>query len=298
MAGDLWRFYLLYNRPEGRDVNFSWEELDKAINGILISNVANLINRVLSFVQTRYDRVVPDTLLDPEVTDRLDRARASYEKEMGTGSLGRALRVVCSLAVFGNEYFQRKAPWATEDAQGVASAFHLIKVMAILLSPFLPEFSGSILQSMGVSEPCWEEIEAMDAGQRITGERVLLERIDVEEMRKKVEAPVRKMVTFSEVEKLDLRVGTIRAAEPIPNADRLYRLTIDIGGETLTSVAGIRTAYSPDQLTNQRADECRWDPNGLQPGPVDESACRCSRQPRTDHHPWCKIGVYDPRCEG
>ncbi|MCK4355918.1 methionine--tRNA ligase, partial [Candidatus Bipolaricaulota bacterium] len=60
------------------------------------------------------------------------------------------------------------------------------------------------------------------------------------------------MVTFSEVDKLDLRVGTIRAAEPIPNADRLYRLTIDIGGETLTSVAGIRTAYSPDQLTNQR----------------------------------------------
>ena len=105
---------------------------------------------------------------------------------------------------------------------------------------------------MGVSEPCWEEIEAMDAGRRITGERVLLERIDVEKMRKKVEAPVREMVTLSEVEKLDLRVGTIRAAEPIPNADRLYRLTIDIGGETLTSVAGIRTAYSPDQLTNQR----------------------------------------------
>ena len=92
----------------------------------------------------------------------------------------------------------------------------------------------------------------MDAGRRITGERILLERIDVEKMRKKVEAPVRKMVTFSEVEKLDLRVGTIRAAEPIPDADRLYRLTIDIGGETLTSVAGIRTAYSPDQLTNQR----------------------------------------------
>lgn len=252
MAGDLWRFYLLYNRPEGRDVNFSWEELDKAINGILISNVANLINRVLSFVQTRYDRVVPDTPLDPEIADHLDRTLTSYEKEMGTGSLGRALRVVCSLAVFGNGYFQRKAPWATEDAQGVASAFHLVKVMAILLSPFLPGFSGPILRSMGVSEPCWEEIEAMDAGRRITGERVLLERIDVEKMRKKVEAPVRKMVTFSEVEKLDLRVGTIRAAEPIPNADRLYRLTIDIGEETLTSVAGIRTAYSPDQLTNQR----------------------------------------------
>jgi methionyl-tRNA synthetase len=253
MAGDLWRFYLLYNRPEGRDVNFSWEELDKAINGILISNVANLMNRVLSFVQTRYDKVVPDTPLDPEVTDNVDRARASYEKEMGEGSLNRALRVVCSLAVFGNEYFQRKAPWATKDAQAVASAFHLVKVMAILLSPFLPEFSGSILRSMGIAKPCWEKIEAVDAGRRITDERVLLERIDVEEMRKKVEIPVRETVTFSEVEKLDLRVGTIRAAEPIPGADRLYRLTIDIGGETLTSVAGIRTAYSPDQLANQSA---------------------------------------------
>ena len=252
MDAELWRFYLLYNRPEGRDVNFSWEELGKAVNGVLISNVANLINRVLSFIQTRYGGVVPSVESDPEMEEQLESALKNYENAMEAGSLSQALRSICSLAVFGNEYFQRKQPWETKDAAAVANAFRMVKAMAILLIPFLPNFSASVLSVMGIADPRWEAIEAADAGRRLTDERVLLERIDVDAISARVEKPNKERITVEEFSRLDLRVGTIRSAAEVAGADRLYRLTIDMGDEVLTTVAGIKKVYSVDELIGRQ----------------------------------------------
>ncbi len=254
MDAEYWRFYLLYNRPEGRDVNFSYEELGKAVNGVLISNVANLINRVLSFVQTRYDRVVPDVPLDPEVEARLDQAARAYAHAFEAGSLSHAVRTATALAVFGNEYFQRTAPWETGDARAVGSTFHLVKGMALMLHPFVPKFATRVLAAMGIAAPTWEEIFAPDAGREVTTTRVLLERIDIDTIRgrvKELETSADK-VPLAEFEKLDLRVGEIRAAVPIPGTDRLYKLTIDIGGELRTSVGGLRTNYPANALIGKK----------------------------------------------
>lgn len=248
MDAELWRFYLLYNRPEGRDVNFSWEELDKAVNGVLISNIANLINRVLSFIQTRYAGVAPTDEIDSEVNKRLETTISDYERAMAAGFLSQALRAVCLLAVAGNEYFQRKEPWETKDKGAVAGALRLVKGIVILLSPFLPKFSSLVLAVMGIEEASWKELEKPDAGRRLTNERVLIERIDVEKIEKQVEGIKRKMVTVEEFSKLDLRVGTIRSTSAIPGANRLYRLTIDLGNEVLTTVAGIKRTYLPEEL--------------------------------------------------
>jgi len=252
MDADLWRFYLLYNRPEGRDVNFSWEELAKAINGVFISNVSNLINRVVSFIQDRYDHTVPDSEIDSEVSDRVASAVGSYEDAMAGASLSHALREACSLAVFGNEYFQPKAPWATKDDMAVASAFHLVKAMAILLSPFVPRYAAEVLEIMGVEDASWGEIDSVAKGATIASSRVLVERIDVEEIQAKVESLHQERVSFEDFSRLDIQVGKVVSAENIPGADRLYKLQIDVGARTLTSVAGIRARYSREDLIGRR----------------------------------------------
>jgi methionyl-tRNA synthetase len=247
MDGELWRFYLLYNRPEGRDVDFSWEELDKAVNGILISNVANLMNRVISFVQSRYERTVPDASLDPEVIEQVRACLRDVEAATSDGALGQALRRICALAVFGNEYFQRKAPWASDDKTAVGSAFHLVKAMAILLVPYVPEFAGEVLQVIG-ARPNWDDIETPWDGRTIGTDRILLERVDVEAIRARMEEPARETIPLDVFERLDLRVGTIRTAVPVSGSDRLYELEISLGSRTVHSVAGLREAYTADEL--------------------------------------------------
>ena len=263
MDGELWRFYLLYNRPEGRDTNFSWEELDKAVNGVLISNIANLMNRVLSFVQTRFDRVVPDVEPDGEVLDRVGEAVAAYEAAFDDALAGAALRAVCDLAVFGNEYFQRKKPWETGDAAAVAGGLHLVKAMAVLLLPYVPDFAGRVLDVMGIDQPAWSDLDSVLRGKELNEERVLLERIEVDEIRARVESsqapsePVgqiedeKETIAFSDFAKLDLRIGLIRSAEKVEGAERLLQLTVDIGDETRNCVAGIKGCYAPADLVGR-----------------------------------------------
>ncbi|MBU0596419.1 class I tRNA ligase family protein, partial [Candidatus Bipolaricaulota bacterium] len=227
MDGELWRFYLLYNRPEGRDVNFSWEELEKAVNGILISNVANLVNRVLSFVQSQYESIVPKFPVDAEVAERIETSTGGYERAVEDALLGQALRAACDLAVFGNEYFQRKAPWASGDRGAVASAVALVKAMALMLLPYTPRFSGQVLDVLGIAEPTWADLGRDLGGQSLTSDRVLLERIEIDQIREAVAARTAgeevadkaetrdDYASFEGFQKLDLRVGVIREAADV-----------------------------------------------------------------------------------
>jgi len=255
MDGELWRFYLLYNRPEGRDVNFSWEELEKAVNGVLISNVANLINRVLSFVQSHYESVVPEFPVDSEVAERIEASTGGYERAVEKALLGQALRSACDLAVFGNEYFQRKAPWASDDRAAVASAVALVKAMALMLRPYTPRFAEQVLGVLGITEPTWDALGLDLAGRPLTSDRVLLDRIEIDEIRTAVEAEVadeaetqEDYATFEDFQKLDLRVGVIREASEVEGADRLVQLQIDLGSESRNCIAGIKADYAVDEL--------------------------------------------------
>jgi len=263
LDGELWRFYLLYNRPEGRDVNFSWEELEKAINGVLISNVANLMNRVLSFTQDKYDRIVPDVALDPEVQEQLANGISRYEKAIHEGALAPALRAICDLAVFGNEYFQRKKPWATQDAEAVASALHLVKGMAVLLAPYLPQFSARFLSILGIEGAVWDDLRLELRGREIGSERVLLEKIDTAALRAKVEAAVQtevsedaaddvEAVSFGDFQRMDFRIAEILEAKEVEGADRLLELKVDLGNEQRTCVAGIKQHFEMQSLIGKR----------------------------------------------
>jgi len=258
MDAELWRFYLLYNRPEGRDVNFSWEELEKAVNGILISNVANLINRVLSFVQTQFEAVVPEVALDKEVIGALDETIADYESAMASGAIAQALRSVCDLAGFGNEYFQRKRPWATKDQETVASAVHFVKAMAVLLLPYIPKFASSVLRILGIEAATWAELKSEIGGTKLTEDRVLLERIDIQQIREATandlgsedEPDAEKVdrISFEDFKRLDLRIAQILTVDAIPGADKLYELTVGLGDERRTCVAGIKQHFRAEDL--------------------------------------------------
>jgi len=245
-----WRFYLLYNRPEKTDTSFSWEEFDKAVNAILVDNIANFIHRVLSFVWSRHDGRVPEEDTEPEIATAIQETYEFVVKTVEGGSLAPALRKIAQLARVGNEYFQRKAPWKTQDAKAVASAAHLAKALAIFLEPFIPMFSRLVYDILGIKERKLADVLEGGGGQALTKKPApLLEHVDVEDLKRRYEAMKEEgLISIEEFQRLDLRVGRIVQAEEIPGADKLLKLSIDLGDRQVQVVAGIKRHYSAGEL--------------------------------------------------
>jgi methionyl-tRNA synthetase len=245
-----WRFYLFYNRPETKDVEFSWVELDKAINAVLVDNIANFIHRVLSFVWNKYGGIVPDRPTLPVVQEEIKAVLEEVCGAVSGGQLAPALRAVTKLADFGNRFFQSRAPWATGDEEAVASAVHLVKALAILLEPFVPMFSHEVFGLLGLTEPKLSEVTGGCGGIRLSSQpHPLLAHVDIADLKRRYAMMKEEgLVSIEEFGKIDLRVARIVHAEEIPGADKLLKLILDLGDRQAQVVAGIRKHYKPEEL--------------------------------------------------
>ncbi|MCS7239805.1 MAG: methionine--tRNA ligase [Candidatus Bipolaricaulota bacterium] len=245
-----WRFYLFYNRPETKDAEFSWVEFDKAVNAVLVDNIGNFVHRVLSFVWTRLEGVVPDHPTAPAVQEAIREALEEVWGAITAGQLAPAVRAVAKLADFANRFFQSRAPWATGDEEAIASGVHLVKALAILLDPFVPMFSREIYSLLGLAQPKLSEVERGCAGVRLTAQpRPLLAHVDVEEVKRRYAMMKEEgLISIEEFQRVDLRVARIVHAEEIPGADKLLKLVLDIGDRQVQVVAGIRKHYKPEEL--------------------------------------------------
>lgn len=245
-----WRFYLFYNRPEGKDAEFSWVELDKAVNAVLVDNIANFVHRVLSFVWNKHEGCVPDQPTAQVVREAIRSVVEEVWAAVAGGQLAPALRAVARLADFANRFFQSRAPWATGDEEAVASAAHLVKALAILLDPFVPMFSREVYQVLGLREPKLADLEEGCAGAQLTAQpRPLLAHVDVEDLKRRYAMLKEEgLVSIEEFRRIDLRVARILHAEEVPGADKLLKLLLDLGDRQIQVVAGIRHHYKPEEL--------------------------------------------------
>ncbi len=181
----LWRFYLLYVRPEKRDVDFSWEELETTINSVFIDNISNLVSRVAGVANRLYDGVVEATP-DERVLDQIRRARGQVEREFEEGSLALALRRISELAVFGNHYFQEERPWEGGKPEVVAGGLQLVKALAIMLEPFVPGFSRRVYRLLNLPEPVrFDDLLKVELPFRVGPAEPLLRKIEIEEVKRR-----------------------------------------------------------------------------------------------------------------
>src|SRR6185312_7340659 len=108
---DAIRYYLIANAPESADTDYSEEDFIRRNNDELVATWGNLVHRTLSFMQRSFDGVVPEHTTDPEVVLRIADARAAVEEQLDAIHLRTGLREALNLARFGNEWFDRQAPW-------------------------------------------------------------------------------------------------------------------------------------------------------------------------------------------
>jgi methionyl-tRNA synthetase len=260
-----WRFYLIFQRPEKKDVEFSWSELDKAVNNIFIDNVSNFVNRVTSFTHSRFGGTIPEGEVEDRVDRRIDQTVSRVESIVESGGLSGALREICDLANFGNRYFQDEKPWETEDETVIISSLKVVKAISIMLEPFVPSFAEEVYKIFNLTEPGWEEIERTPGGDLVEP-KPLLEKQDIDDLKAEYERKIadkskktegeqkmgKEKISFEEFNAMDMRVGKIVKVDEFPSADRLYKIQVDVGYDELQTISGLKNHYDIEDLEGRQ----------------------------------------------
>ena len=280
---DYLRFFLISAAALDQDIDFSWQVFGEKINSELIGNYGNFVNRVLSFCKSKYDGVVPKLGEldedDKKMLKKLEEIHKSVSKNLEEFYFVDALKDVMALSRAGNEYFQKKEPWKGNADNTIHISVNIARALAIMAEPFMPFSSSELLKQINTSGD-WKSAAglALKAGHKIGDVKPVFRKIDEAEIKaqiaklpKKVTlqttessgqkiascpaksgSPLKKMVKYEDFEKLDLRVAEIIDAKPHPNADKLFVLDIDVGGEKRQIVAGIRSAYKAEELKGKK----------------------------------------------
>jgi methionyl-tRNA synthetase len=139
----------------------------------------------------------------------------------------------------------------------------VVYALAILLSPFIPETSEKILSYLNAPELStltWDSINenSIKPGQRIKKPEPLFQKLEIEEIKKKYnnlkekKPEEKELVSYEEFKKLDIRVALVENVEKVPKADKLYKLSVDLGTEKRTLVAGLAEHYKADNLKGKK----------------------------------------------
>lgn len=202
---DIWRFYLLYMRPENQDTTFNWSDFMLKNNSELLNNLGNFINRALKFTAGSYGGVLPKAVLldkDYELMALVNRELKEYMFDMEKIRLRENLKRILNISKLGNQYFQENQPWkllkgpaddqeraGTVTTVGVNLAF----ILSILLKPFMPTTASTVWSQINAPTEHTKTLphaftEFLPAGHAINKPSPLfrkLEEKEIEELKKR-----------------------------------------------------------------------------------------------------------------
>lgn len=278
LPADYWRFYLARNVPENHDTKFSWNDLEKKVNTELNDTVGNFVNRVLTLAEQWFDNAVPEPQNIEQYGDTLDRLHtliqeydAAFEEQQ---SQKKALEKALEIARLGDEFISQEEPWHNEDGREdvIYVCLQIAGTLAVTFYPFIPETVERLWQMLGRDDQLvhgndrLQELVSGDmlkSGQELGEKQILFEKVVADDLREQVEEEddtdttedddtMMDTISFDQFQAMDLRTGTVQSVEEHPNADKLYVVKIDVGGEVKQSCAGLRPYFEPDELKGRQ----------------------------------------------
>ncbi len=256
--------------PSPEDIDFSLAGFRDRINGELNNNLGNFCNRALKFVAQNFEGRLAESFdsdadaqsLKKQVYDIFDHVSYKYEKL----DLKGAMEALRDIGIAGNGYLQKRAPWSLIKTdrvaahQAVSLAADVAKLICIGLTPIVPKLADELRRQLGIDRPLnWADRELDLRGARIGEPKALTTQIEAGTLEKLIAAPTASVaptvpeIDYAQFESLDLRCGLIVAAERVPKADKLLKLSVDLGDAApRTIAAGIAAAYEPAALVGKR----------------------------------------------
>lgn len=274
IPSEVWRYYLILNRPEGSDSVFAWEDLAVKNNDELIKTLGNYINRTVTFLDKFFDGVVPEMVRDEENDEFVKMINVElkdYIDALDKVSLKAGLKKAMAIASLGNLYLQRKQPWKLiKDGNRVAAgssltfSANLCVLVTVVLEPFLgTKFSKKVYKQLGleykplvnnVIPDTFEPTTWVKPGQKCGKPAILftaLTKDQIETFRNRYGGKQDTGGDKDDSRKftLDLRVGKIVEISDHPESERLFVAKVDIGEtEPRSVVAGLRDFYKAEEL--------------------------------------------------
>ena len=278
-------YFAAKSRPNTDDIDLSLEDFVARVNSDLVGKVVNIASRCAGFVHKGSDGVLGTRCADEQLWQDTVAAGDSIAELYEHGETGKAVREIMALADRANQYIDGAKPWvlAKEDGkqgevQDVCTlGLNLFRVLMAYLKPVLPRMAEDAETFLACEALTWANRSEWLGGHRIEKFRALKTRIDAKAVDRMIEAgaaeaaaasgtsseapvntpePSEDVAPTIDIEafaQVDLRVARVVAAELVEGADKLLRLTLDVGQLGQRNVfAGVRAAYDPSTLINRR----------------------------------------------
>ncbi len=273
---DAVRYYMLHEMPFAQDGTITYEVFISRYNSDLANTLGNLVTRTVAMVNKYFGGIVPapaeEGEFDADLRSAALNAMPAIEKKMDSLRVADALDEIWKVVNRANKYIDETTPWIlakndeTKPRLGTVlyNLIEAIRIIASLLSSYMPETSKKILDEIGAEESSYESVKTFGAyksGSKVGNADVLFARIDsekkLEELSVEMEqaqkpdidiAPYKDYIEFDEWEKLDIRVGKVLECEPVKKSKKLLRFTLEVGNEKRQILSGISQYHKPEEL--------------------------------------------------
>lgn len=278
---DVLRYVLTANAPETKDNNFTWKDFQARNNNELVAVFGNFINRAIVLTHKYFDGKVP-TLgqlsdYDKATIQEFVDVKKTLEEYLDVFRFRDAQKEAMNLARIGNKYLADTEPWklSKTDMNRVATimniSLQIAANLAIAFDPFLPFSAAKLRNMLNIDSFTWESLGSTDLlaeGHALQAAELLFEKIEDATIDAQIQRlldtkkaneqaawqpqAAKEDIQFEDFTKLDIRIGTILEAKPVPKTSKLMQLLVDTGLDKRTIVSGVSESFKPEDMIGKQ----------------------------------------------